>query len=138
MAKFQCISPVDSSIYAERDYLNEFDSAKRIKRARNSTKTWVKVPLHEQIQLVKDGISKLGELNDQIVKELAWQMGRPIRYGGEFNGVCERARYMASIVSEALKDISIENSNAFKRFIKRVPHGVVLVIAPWSHPYMKL
>ena len=63
-------------------------------------------------------------------------MGRPIRYGGELNGVCERASYMASVASEALKDVSIENSNAFKRFIKRVAHGVVLVIAPWNYPYM--
>ena len=31
MAKVQCISPVDGSVYAERDYLTEIDAAERIK-----------------------------------------------------------------------------------------------------------
>ena len=136
MAKVQCISPVDGSVYAERSYLTEIDAAKRIKRAQNSQKIWVKVPLHERIQLVEAGVNKLEESNDQIINELAWQMGRPIRYGGEFNGVHERASYMASIAADALNDITIENSSAFKRIIKRIPHGVVLVIAPWNYPYM--
>ena len=136
MAKVQCISPVNGSVYAERDYLTEIDAAKRIKRAQNSQKIWVKVPLHERIQLVEAGVNKLEESNDQIINELAWQMGRPIRYGGEFNGVHERASYMASIAADALNDITIENSSAFKRIIKRIPHGVVLVIAPWNYPYM--
>ena len=136
MAKVQCISPVDGSVYAERAYLTEIDAAKRIKRAQNSQKIWVKVPLHERIQLVEAGVNKLEESNDQIINELAWQMGRPIRYGGEFNGVHERASYMASIAADALNDITIENSSAFKRIIKRIPHGVVLVIAPWNYPYM--
>jgi hypothetical protein len=26
-------------------------------------------------------------MNDEIVPELAWMMGRPVRYGGEFGGV---------------------------------------------------
>ena len=136
MAKVQCISPVDGSVYAERVYLTEVDAAKRIKRAENSQKIWVKVPLHERIQLVEAGVNKLEESNDQIINELAWQMGRPIRYGGEFNGVHERASYMASIAADALNDITIENSSVFKRIIKRIPHGVVLVIAPWNYPYM--
>ena len=136
MTKIQCISPVDGSVYAERDYLNELDALTRIKRARNSQKTWAKVPLGERIQLIEAGVRKLGASNNQVINELAWQMGRPIRYGGEFNGVHERASYMASIASDALQDITIENSNKFKRVIKRVPHGVVLVIAPWNYPYM--
>ena len=136
MAKVQCISPVDGSVYAERGYLTEIEAAKKIKRAQNSQKIWVKVPLHERIQLVEAGVNKLEESNDQIINELAWQMGRPIRYGGEFNGVHERASYMASIAADALNDITIENSSAFKRIIKRIPHGVVLVIAPWNYPYM--
>ena len=46
MTKIQCISPVDGSVYAERDYLNELDALTRIKRARNSQKTWAKA--HDQ------------------------------------------------------------------------------------------
>jgi acyl-CoA reductase-like NAD-dependent aldehyde dehydrogenase len=63
-------------------------------------------------------------------------MGRPIRYGGEYGGFNERVSYMASIAEDALAPIEIEDSDAFKRQIKRVPHGVVLVVAPWNYPYM--
>ena len=33
-------------------------------------------------------------MNQEVVPEIAQQMGRPVRYGGEFRGVEERARYM--------------------------------------------
>ena len=44
-------------------------------------------------------------MKDEIVPELAWQMGRPIRYGaGELRGFEERARYMIGIAEGALAD----------------------------------
>ena len=82
------------------------------------------------------GVANVGEMNDEIVPALAHQMGRPIRYGGEFSGFNEPATYMAGIARDALADIEIEDSDAFRRVIKRVPHGLVLVVAPWNYPYM--
>ena len=73
---------------------------------------------------------------EDIVRELAWQIGRPVRYGGEFGGFQERASYMADIAPHSLAPIAIEDSDKFQRYIKRVPHGAVLVIAPWNYPYM--
>ena len=73
------------------------------------------------------GVARVGEMNDEIVPELAWQMGRPVRYGGEFGGFNERASHMAQIAGDALGPIEIEDSAAFRRVIKREPHGVVLV-----------
>ena len=55
------------------------------------------VPLDERTAAVLRGVEALGAMNEEIVSELALQMGRPIRYGGEFRGVEERARHMASI-----------------------------------------
>ncbi len=92
--------------------------------------------LEDRISLVLAGVAKIGEMNDEIVPELAHQMGRPVRYGGEFGGFTERASYMAEIAAEALAPISVADDAAFKRMIKRVPHGVVLVVAPWNYPYM--
>jgi acyl-CoA reductase-like NAD-dependent aldehyde dehydrogenase len=63
-------------------------------------------------------------------------MGRPVRYGGEFGGVEERASYMADIADQALAPLVVEDSEKFERRILREPHGVVLVIAPWNYPYM--
>jgi acyl-CoA reductase-like NAD-dependent aldehyde dehydrogenase len=32
--------------------------------------------------------------------------------------------------------MEISDDNSFKRYIRRDPHGVVLVVAPWNYPYM--
>jgi acyl-CoA reductase-like NAD-dependent aldehyde dehydrogenase len=63
-------------------------------------------------------------------------MGRPVRYGGEFGGFNERSQYMAEIAETALADIAVGEDASFKRYIRRVPHGVVFVVAPWNYPYM--
>src|SRR5690606_17937447 len=75
-------------------------------------------------------------MNDEIVTELAWQMGRPVRWGGEKGGVEERTRYMASIAEKALAPYVPEERPGFKRYIKREPLGVVFVIAPWNYPFL--
>ena len=132
----RCTSPIDGSVYAERDTLT-FDAARdAVNRAKITQTEWAARPLAERIALVQAGVAKIGEMNDEIVPELAHQMGRPVRYGGEFGGFNERASYMAQIAQDALADIEIENSDSFRRVIKRVPHGVVLVVAPWNYPYM--
>lgn len=136
MSMIQCISPVDGSVYAERPALT-LDAAKAVvERARKAQKSWAKRPLDERVQLVMKGVARLNEMVDEVVPELAWMMGRPVRYGGEFKGFNERSNYVANVAAEALAPIEIETSAAFTRRIEREPHGVVFVIAPWNYPYM--
>ncbi len=90
MKPIQLISPVDGSVYAERTPLAQADALAAVARARAAQKAWAARPLAERIALVKAGVAKLDEKKDQIVEELAWQMGRPTRYGGEFGGVNDR------------------------------------------------
>jgi acyl-CoA reductase-like NAD-dependent aldehyde dehydrogenase len=136
MTMIRCVSPVDGSVYAERPALSLDEAKAVVARARKAQKAWVKRPLDERIALVLKGVARLNEMGDEVVTELAWQMGRPVKYGGEFKGFNERSNYMASIAGEALAPVVIEDSAAFKRFIAREPHGVVFVIAPWNYPYM--
>ncbi|WP_386625585.1 aldehyde dehydrogenase family protein [Sulfitobacter geojensis] len=131
-----CTSPIDGSVYATRETLSMSDAKAAVASAKSAQAAWAALPLADRIARVMDGVAKVGEMNDEIVPEIAYQMGRPIRYGGEFGGFNERASYMADIAQDALADIEIEDSAAFRRVIKRVPHGVVLVIAPWNYPYM--
>jgi acyl-CoA reductase-like NAD-dependent aldehyde dehydrogenase len=71
-----------------------------------------------------------------VVEGLAWQMGRPTRYGGEFGGVNERTEYMAGIAEATLAPQVIEDGARFRRVLARDPVGVVFVIAPWNYPYL--
>ena len=132
----RCISPIDGSLYAERPVLSGDAAAQAVARATAAQGEWAARPLAERIELVRAGVARIGEMNDEIVPELAWQMGRPVRYGGEFGGFNERAGHMADIATGALAPIELEDSDSFRRYIKRVPHGVVLVVAPWNYPYM--
>jgi len=134
--KIQCISPINGTVFAERDVSTMDASFAAVTRAKTAGKAWAARPISERVSLVMAGVARLGEMTDEIVPELAQMMGRPVRYGGEFGGVNERASYMAEIAETALAPVIVEESNAFQRRIEREPLGVVLVVAPWNYPYM--
>lgn len=136
MTMIQCISPVNGEVYAEREAVSLDVATAAVARARKAQKSWARRPLEERVQLVLKGVARLNEMVDEVVPEIAWQMGRPIKYGGEFRGFNERSNYVASIAADALKPLIIEESDRFERRIEREPHGVVFVIAPWNYPYM--
>ena len=136
MSKITLISPVDGSVYAERPVLPPAQAEAVVARARAAQAAWAALPLETRIARVMAGIDALEAMADEIVPELAWQMGRPVRYGGEFGGVRERAAYMAGIAPDALADQVVEDSARFTRVLAREAQGVVFVIAPWNYPYL--
>ncbi len=132
----QCISPIDGSVFAERPVLTPDEARAATAHGKAAQAAWAARPLQERIDLVMAGVAAVGDMNDVIVPELAGMMGRPVRYGGEFGGFNERASYMAEIAERALADIEVGEDATFKRYIKRVPLGLVFVVAPWNYPYM--
>ena len=102
MSTVKCISPIDGSLFAERPCLSQNQAFAATERARAAQADWARRPLQERIDLVRAGVAAIGAMNDKIVPELAHQMGRPIRYDGEFGGFNERASYMADIAASAL------------------------------------
>jgi len=136
MKVLTCISPIDGSVVAERKTIGLSQAQNTIAKMRDAQIAWAARPLQERIDLVMAGVKFIGGMNDEIVPELARMMGRPIRYGGEFGGFNERASYMAQIAERSLAPIAVGEDVTFKRMIKRIPHGVVFVVAPWNYPYM--
>jgi acyl-CoA reductase-like NAD-dependent aldehyde dehydrogenase len=130
------ISPIDGSVYADRSLITDAALDAAVSRARAAQTEWARVPVAERVQRVTAILDALLAMNDEIVPELAWQMGRPIRYGGEKRGLEERARYMASIAEEGLAPLVPKETSGFRRHVKREPVGIVLVIAPWNYPYL--
>jgi acyl-CoA reductase-like NAD-dependent aldehyde dehydrogenase len=131
------ISPVDGSIYVERPLATETQIQQRLERARLAQAQWKRVALGERIDIVKRFIDAFVARKDRIAEEISWQMGRPISQApGEVRGFEERARYMASIAAASLSDIDAGPKPGFRRFIRREPLGVVLVLAPWNYPYL--
>ena len=130
------ISPIDGSVYLSREVLSRDAAIAAAKRARAAQPDWAARPLEERVALVRRANAIVGQSTDRMAVELAHQMGRPVRYGGEFRGFDERLTYMADIAADALAPLVVEESDQFRRMIKRVPWGTVLVIAPWNYPYM--
>ena len=132
----QLISPADGSVYAERMPLTREAAMAAAACARAAQKGWAARPLAERIALVKAGVAKLMEIKDTLVEELAWQMGRPTRFGGEFGGVNDRTNYMSDIAEATLAPHMVEDSDKFRRYIAREAVGVVFIVAPWNYPYL--
>ena len=136
MTMLTCISPIDGNVVAERKTSDLSQARDTIAALRRAQADWAARPLQERIDLVMAGVNAIGAMNDEIVPELARMMGRPVRYGGEFRGFHERAAHMAQIAQRSLAPIEVGEDATFKRMIKRIPHGVVFVVAPWNYPYM--
>ena len=136
MTVLTCVSPIDGSIVAERDAIELAEAKNTIARMREAQVAWAALPLQKRIDLVMAGVKAVGAMDSEIVPELTWMMGRPVRYGGEFSGFHERASHMAQIAKQSLASIEVSDDQTFKRMIKRVPHGIVFVVAPWNYPYM--
>jgi acyl-CoA reductase-like NAD-dependent aldehyde dehydrogenase len=136
MNSVQIISPIDGSLYAERPLCTYPAIQAALSRARAAQAEWARVPVYERAKAALAFLDALTVMNDEIVPELAWQMGRPVRYGGEKRGVEERVRYMASIAEEALSPLLPSEMPGFRRYVKREPLGIILVIAPWNYPYL--
>ena len=81
----------------------------------------------ERIGLVRKAVENIGAMNEVLVPELAWQMGRPVKFGaGELGGFEERARGMIGLAESALAPVVPAEKDGFKRYIRRDPLGVVL------------
>ncbi len=131
------VSPVDGSIYAERAYLTTAQARDAVKKASVAQEAWQQTPLDERLSILNQAVDILGEQSAELAEELAWQMGRPVSQGaGEVRGFTERARFMLEIAPRVLATMDTSDKAGFKRYIRRDPVGVVLVIAPWNFPYM--
>ena len=130
------VSPVDGSVYADRPIASDAEIASAVRVARAALPEWRKVSIAERAKFMLAFLDALLAMNDDITKELAWQMGRPVRYGGEKGATEERIRTMAALAEEALAPYYPPAKDGFRRFIAREPVGVVMVIAPWNYPYL--
>ena len=135
--RITCISPVDGSVYASRPVASKKTIAATFAAARAAQEKWKRVPLAQRAAYCSAAVDAMVAMKDEIVPELAWQMGRPVRYGaGEVRGFEERARYMIGIAEQALADIYPGPKDGFVRYVRRDPVGVVFTIAPWNYPYL--
>ena len=139
MSSAQIISPIDGSVYAERSVASTAEVFDAVAVAKVAQCDWAEVSIEDRARVCSAAVDAMNAMNanDEISVELAWQMGRPVRYGaGELRGFTERARHMIAIAADALADVAVDEKAGFERFIQRTPLGLVFVVAPWNYPFL--
>lgn len=137
MSDIVCISPIDGSELVRRPAATEAALAQALEAASAAQREWRNVPIAERSAHVLRFLDAMLAMNQEIVPELAQQMGRPVRYGGEFRGFEERVRYVVDMAEDALAPVVPHDARpGFTRYIRRDPLGTVLVVAPWNYPYL--
>ncbi len=134
---FSVVSPIDGQELCRREYAKPSDIEQAVKAAKQAQAAWFASGLAERKAKIGAAIDWLVAHKDEVAAAITHSMGRPISQSpGEVKGLEERARYMLSIADTALADIVPEEKAGFKRFLRREPVGVVLVMAPWNYPFL--
>lgn len=136
MTEIICTSPIDGTVVARRPTASAAEIDAALTAARKAQAEWSRVPVKERAIAMLRFLDAMRALNGEIVPELARQMGRPVRYGGEFRSLEERVKYMVEIAETALAPLTPEPKAGFARYIRRDPLGVILTVAPWNYPFL--
>lgn len=136
-SRLQCVSPADGRVYVERPLASAMELFAGLDAARRAQAEWRGRDVEVRRALLSRAVDAFASRAEPIAEEISRQMGRPIAHApGELRGFEERAREMLRIAPDALAPIVPEPQPGFRRFIRREPLGVVLVLAPWNYPYL--
>ena len=119
MSDIVCISPIDGKEVARRKTASANAINAALVAARKAQAEWARVLVTERAAAMLRFLEVMRALNPQIVPELARQMGRPVRYGGEFRSFEERVCYMAEIAEDALAPVDPGPKQGLMRHIRR-------------------
>ena len=132
----QTITPIDNSIYVEREYASPQMIENTLEKSKNVYEKWKQFPLKDRKIIVSKFVENFLKNNKEIEEQLCRQMGRPIsQCPGEMRGFKERALYMIEKSDEALQRIISKKDSEFDNFVSKDPLGTIFIIAPWNYPY---
>ena len=132
----QTITPIDNSIYVEREYASPQMIENTLEKSKNVYEKWKQFSLKDRKIIVSKFVENFLKNNKEIEEQLCRQMGRPIsQCSGEMRGFKERALYMIEKSDEALQKIISKKDSEFDNFVSKDPLGTIFIIAPWNYPY---
>ena len=127
------ISPTSNSPVLTRNGLAESDVALLPATATQSFNSYRFMPLEQRQEIVGKALKLLADKQDVLARELTEQMGRPITYATkEITTAVARGEYLLKISGDALKDTDGEPERGFKRYIRKLPLGPVLILFAWN------
>lgn len=131
------ISPTTNEAILTRNGVSQSDLESLPQVATEAFQSFRKTTLKERQAIVKKFLKVLSDHQAELAEELTVQMGRPIAYTGvEVATAVKRGEYLLKISDECLKDTDGEPEKGFKRFIRKVPVGPVLILFAWNVSYV--
>lgn len=114
------------------------DEARKIAAAsKDAFQTYRALSLEKRKEIIKRALDIIDSRIDVLSKELTSQMGRPIKYCAvEIKTARLRAEYLLSIAEHSLADLPGSPQAGFKRMVKQVPLGPILIASAWNYPYL--
>ena len=113
-----CISPFDGSVVARRNCAADAEITATLAAARKAQRAWMTTPLAERKAKMLEFLAAMQAKNDEIVPELAMQMGRPVRFGGELRSLEERSARWSRLATRRWP-IEPAAKSGFRRLVKR-------------------
>lgn len=133
------ISPTTNEAVVTRNGVSAEELGLLPQTATRAFQAWRQTALADRQIIIKKALALLSEKTDELAQGLTKEMGRPISYTpSEISTAVKRGEYLLKISDEALKDTDGEPEKGFKRFIRKVPVGPVLIIFAWNYPYLIL
>jgi acyl-CoA reductase-like NAD-dependent aldehyde dehydrogenase len=127
------ISPTTNEPILTRNGISEQELQQLPDVATTAFQAWRTTSLADRQIIIKKALKVLADKQDDLASELTVQMGRPIAYtANEIATAVKRAEYLLKISDDVLKDTDGEAEKGFKRFIRKVPVGPVLIIFAWN------
>ncbi|CAN5430802.1 aldehyde dehydrogenase family protein [soil metagenome] len=107
-----------------------------LERSREAFEKFRRTSIEERIALVEKAMQAMEKRKDEIALDISKMMGKPVSQGlNEVAGMAGRARHMASIAKESLRDVVVPKDGFDRRIVKE-PLGVVLDLPAWHYPLL--
>jgi len=127
------VSPSTNEVVFETPSTS-IDEARAIaKVSHNAFVEFSTLPFAERRAIIVRALDLIQQRKHDLGRELSVQMGRPITYSyKEIETMQLRAKFLLDISEEALSDIPGREEGGFRRFIRKVPVGPVLIVSAWN------
>ena len=127
------ISPVTNKEIVTRNGLSDIELEALPRTAKDAFLSYRRTSLADRRKIVKKALSLIRMRQDDLARELTEQMGRPIAFASkEITTAVARGEHLLKISEDALKDTDGEEEKGFKRYIRKMPLGPVLILFAWN------
>ncbi len=127
------ISPATNEVVCEVKATSPAEARAAAVAAEKVFPAWSGKSLADRRAVVVRALALIQERKMELGRELSQQMGRPVAFSHrEIETMQKRASYLLDIAEEALADLPGRAEPGFKRWIKKMPVGPVLIVFAWN------